>query len=129
MTQSAAAILARDDTLVVFRPTPAGPEIFVTVDGNGAVAFNGHVDLGTGIGTALAQVVAEELDLSMAQVRVVLGSLGAGPDQGATIASTTLQVTAVPLRAAAAQARAALLALAADELGVPATGLGVRMGL
>ena len=129
MTQTAAAILARDDTLVVFRPTPAGPEIFVIVDANGAVAFNGHVDLGTGIGTALAQVVAEELDLSMAQVRVVLGSLGAGPDQGATIASTTLQVTAVPLRAAAAQARAALLALAADELGVPATGLSVRDGV
>ena len=116
-------------TLAVVRTVAAGPELFVVVDAAGVTAFNGHVDLGTGIGTALAQIVAEELDVAVGQVRMVLGSIGVGPDQGATIASTTLQVTAVPLRAAAAQARAALLDLAAAELGVDAAGLSVEDGV
>ncbi len=126
---SGAEILARDGALVVHRPTDAGPEIFVVVDADGVTAFNGHVDLGTGIATALAQVVAEELDVALPRVRMVLGTIGPGPDQGATIASTTLQVTAIPLRAAAAQARNTLLALAAEELGVPADQLTVQDGV
>ena len=125
----AADILARPGTLAVVRTVDAGPELFVVVDAEGVTAFNGHVDLGTGIGTALAQVVAEELDVGVAGVRVVLGRIGVGPDQGATIASTTLQVTAVPLRAAAAQARAALVGLAAAAWGVEAAGLSVVDGV
>ena len=125
----AADILSRDGTLVVQRQGAAGAELFVVVDAEGVTAFNGHVDLGTGIATALAQVVAEELDVDLRRVRMVLGTIGLGPDQGATIASTTLQVTAIPLRAAAAQARAALLALAADELGIPADSLTVHDGV
>ena len=93
-------ILTRDSTLVVQRPTSAGPDLFIVMDQEGVTAFNGHVDLGTGISTALAQIVAEELDVGLHRVRMVLGSVGLGPDQGATIASTTLQVTAIPLRAA-----------------------------
>ena len=126
---TAAEILARSDTLVVQRPSTAGPELFVVMDAAGVTAFNGHVDLGTGISTALAQIVAEELDVALHRVRMVLGTVGLGPDQGATIASTTLQVTAKPLRAAAAQARAALLALAAEELGIPADLLSVEDGV
>ena len=124
-----ADMLARPGTLTVMRTVAAGPELFVVVDAEGVTAFNGHVDLGTGIGTALAQIVAEELDVDVGRVRTVLGSIGVGPDQGATIASTTLQVTAVPLRAAAAQARAALLALAAAELGVEVARLTVSDGV
>ena len=126
---TAADILARPGTLAVLRTAAAGPELFVVVDAEGVTAFNGHVDLGTGIATALAQVVAEELDVDVRRVRTALGRIGVGPDQGATIASTTLQVTAVPLRAAAAQAKAALLALAAEELGVAAAGLAVADGV
>ena len=121
--------MGRAGTLAVVRTAAAGPEVFVVVDAEGVTAFNGHVDLGTGIATALAQVVAEELDVAVGRVRMVLGSIGVGPDQGATIASTTLQVTAVPLRAAAAQARAALLGLAAEELGVPLASLTIEDGV
>ena len=126
MQLTVAEILARADTLAVLR---GGSEVFLVVDAEGALAFNGHVDLGTGIGTALAQIVAEELDLDVGRVRMVLGSIGAGPDQGATIASTTLQVTAVPLRAAAAQARTVLVALAAEALGVDPAALTVTDGV
>ena len=75
---------------------------------DGAVtAYNGHVDLGTGIGTALSQIVAEELDVSRLRASSDRAwRHGArSPNQGATIASETIQITAVPLRQAAAQAR------------------------
>src|SRR6185312_346241 len=43
-----------------------GVEILVAVWDDGSVtALNGHVDLGTGIRTALAQIVAEELDVEL----------------------------------------------------------------
>ncbi|MGJ8647726.1 MAG: molybdopterin cofactor-binding domain-containing protein [Marinomonas colpomeniae] len=94
-------------------------EIYIAIDAEGKVtAFNGHVDLGTGIRTALAQIVAEELDLEMNQVKMVLGDTERAPNQGATIASATLQITAVPLRHAAATARQYLLISAAKHLGI-----------
>lgn len=72
-------------------------ETFITITADGAVnAYNGHVDLGTGIRTALGQIVAEELDVSFARVVVVLGDTAVVPNQGATIASETIQITAIP---------------------------------
>ncbi len=113
-------------------PEPAAhqPELFLAVHEDGHVTgYNGHVDLGTGIGTALAQIVAEELDVAFAAVQIVLGHTGQTPNQGATIASETIQVTAVPLRRAAAQARRHLLALAADALAAPVAELAVADGI
>lgn len=89
----------------------------LTEDG-GVYAFNGHVDLGTGIRTALAQIVAEELDVPVEAVTMVLGDTGSAPNQGPTIASETIQIAATPLRIAAAQARGHLLTLGARYLSV-----------
>ena len=98
---------------------PDVPEVFVAVlDDESILAFNGHVDLGTGIRTSLAQIVAEELDVPAERLRMILGSTAATPNQGPTIASATIQISAVPLRCAAAQARLALLALAAQRMDV-----------
>ena len=108
----------------------AGFETFLTVAADGSVtAFNGHVDLGTGVRTALAQIVAEELDVALARVAIVLGDTTHTPDQGPTIASETIQVAAVPLRHAAAQARRHLLERAADNLDRPIDDLVVEDGL
>jgi nicotinate dehydrogenase subunit B len=122
---------APQGTLTVVRPGASGaPETFIKITADGSVtAFNGHVDLGTGIRTALGQIVAEELDVSFARVVVVLGDTSVAPDQGATIASETIQITAVPLRKAAAQARQFLLARAAARLDLPAEQLSVEDGL
>src|SRR3984893_9938271 len=110
--------------------TEAGFETFINITADGSVtAFNGHVDLGTGIRTALGQIVAEELDVSFARVVVVLGDTSRVPDQGATIASETIQITAVPLRKAAAQARQFLIARAAERLELPVEDLAVEDGL
>lgn len=114
--------------LCIHAGTPDGP-LFLTIRSDGrAFAYNGHVDLGTGIRTALAQIVAEELDLDFDAVEMVLGSTVTGPDQGATIASETIQVTAIPLRQAAATARAYLLRCAADLLGVAPDALVTEDG-
>ena len=119
-------------TLSVVRPVGASGsfETFIKITADGSVsAFNGHVDLGTGIRTALGQIVAEELDVSFARVVVVLGDTSQVPNQGATIASETIQITAVPLRNAAAQARQFLLARAAERLELAIGDLGVEDGL
>ncbi|AOI75578.1 xanthine dehydrogenase family protein molybdopterin-binding subunit [Burkholderia sp. NRF60-BP8] len=140
-------LLARTGGLTVIRPpappvkpapgqpgslssyVPALPEIFVAILDDGRIlAFNGHVDLGTGIRTSLAQIVAEELDVPAARVTMVLGDTAATPNQGPTIASATIQISATPLRCAAAQARHALLALAAERLGVDAAQLDIDDG-
>lgn len=142
-TPAPSELLARAGTLAVLRPSqhvrglvPTAPppegalDLFLFMDDAGAVmAFNGHVDLGTGIRTALAQIVAEELDLPLAAVTMVLGHTGGTPNQGATIASDSIQVSAIPLRRAAAQARHHLVALAAAALGVPADDLTISDGV
>jgi nicotinate dehydrogenase subunit B len=105
-------------------------ETFIRITADGSVtAFNGHVDLGTGIRTSLGQIVAEELDVSFARVVVVLGDTSRVPNQGATIASETIQITAVPLRKAAAQARQFLIARAAERLELPIEELAIEDGL
>src|SRR5881227_1538392 len=122
---------AQPGTLSVVRPGANGAfETFIKITADGSVtAFNGHVDLGTGIRTALGQIVAEELDVSFARVVVVLGDTSRVPNQGATIASETIQITAVPLRNAAAQARQFLMARAAEWLEIPVEDLSVQDGL
>jgi isoquinoline 1-oxidoreductase len=149
-----AQLLTRPATLLVVRqpvapPRPAPgqpgtatdyvqstPEIFVAVladadapQGWRAMAFNGHVDLGTGIRTALTQIVAEELEIPLQRLEMVLGHTAAAPNQGPTIASASIQISAVPLRRAAAQAREQLLALAAQRWGADAGALQARAGV
>jgi nicotinate dehydrogenase subunit B len=124
----------RQGTLTVVRPAAAGTnhpyETFIKITADGSVtAYNGHVDLGTGIRTALGQIVAEELDVSFARVVVVLGDTSRVPNQGPTIASETIQISAVPLRKAAAQARQFLIARAAERLELPPEDLAIEDGL
>src|SRR6476660_8117082 len=122
---------AERGSLVVVRTVDeVTSETFVRITADGSVsAYNGHVDLGTGIRTALGQIVAEELDVSFARVVVVLGDTAVVPNEGATIASETIQITAVPLRKAAAQARHFLIARAAERLELPIADPTIEDGL
>ena len=107
-----------------------GVELLLSLWQDGRVtALHGHVDLGTGLQTAFAQIVAEELDVALEQVDVILGDTATAPNQGPTIASGSIQNHAAPLRAAAAQARKYLLELAATRLGVPVGQLTVEAGV
>ncbi|MDQ2785875.1 MAG: molybdopterin-dependent oxidoreductase [Chloroflexota bacterium] len=97
-------------------------------DGNVTV-FSGKVELGTGVQTALAQIVADELDIPFARITMVMGDTARTPDEGYTAGSATIQSSGVVLRQASAEARQALLSLAADRLGVPAAQLAVKDGV
>ncbi|MGR9079833.1 molybdopterin cofactor-binding domain-containing protein [Rhizobium leguminosarum] len=126
------AYMSAADMLLVVNDTRLGDgaELYIAVGADSRVtAFNGHVDLGTGIRTSLAQIVAEELSMPFEQVDMVLGTTSAAPNQGATIASETIQITAVPLRQAAATARHHLLAKAAEKGGVPLERLRLEDGV
>ena len=106
--------------------TPAratGPDslnswLAIARDGSVTV-FTGRVDLGTGLEIAMAQFVAEELDVPVGRVHVVMGDTRLTPDQGKTTASLNMIRGTQPIRVAAAQARAALVAMAAERLNVP----------
>src|ERR1700750_1588930 len=122
--------MTASDTLLVIKSAPdkGSFETYIRITAAGEInAYNGHVDLGTGIRTALGQIVAEELDVSFARVVVVLGDTSEVPNQGPTIASETIQITADPLRKA--QARRFLLARAAERLERPIDDLIVEDGL
>lgn len=91
--------------------------------------YSGKVELGTGVRTALAQIVADELDAPMACIRMVMGDTGQTPNEGYTAGSSTLQMGGAALRRAAAEARRALCEMAADRLGVSLDALMVRDGV
>ena len=91
---------------------------FLAIDKAGNVTvYSGKVDLGTGVSTALRQIVAEELDVPIARIALVQGDTLLTPDQGNTWGSLTIQLGGMQLRQAAAAARQALLAEAAKKLG------------
>lgn len=109
---------------------PKEQGLFIAICDSGEIyAFNGHVDLGTGVKTSLGQIVAEELYLSTSQVQMVLGDTQRTPNQGATIASATLQISAIPLRNAAAEARCWLMQRAAERFAVNLESLTLKNGL
>lgn len=101
--------------------------IAIGADGN-ATLYTGKVELGTGVETALTQIACEELDLRMDQLRVVQGDTKLTPDQGPTWGSITVVVGGPQVRAAAATARARLLALAATALQADAATLTMDGG-
>jgi len=103
---------------------------FLAVDAHGLVTvYSGKVDLGTGVATALPQIVAEELDVPLSMIRLVQGDTTLTPDQGPTWGSLSIQIGGVQLRNAAATARAALLEEAARRLGVRKEDLKVADGV
>jgi nicotinate dehydrogenase subunit B len=91
--------------------------------------LSGKVEIGQGILTALAQIAAEELDVSLAQVRMLAASTATSPDEGFTSGSLSIQDSGTALRLACAEARAIFLAAAADRLGVAADSLAVVDGV
>ena len=103
---------------------------FLAIDKTGRVTiYSGKVDLGTGVYTALQQIVADELDVPMSRIEMVEGDTLLTPDQGKTWASITVQVGGMQLRQAAAAARAALIDDAAKTIGVSAAQLTVADGV
>src|SRR5256885_7928005 len=90
--------------------------------------YSGKVEIGQGILTALAQIAAEELGISLERIRMVPADTAVSPDEGVTSGSLSIQDSGVALRRACAQARALLLERAAARFGVSARDLRVEDG-
>jgi nicotinate dehydrogenase subunit B len=108
-------------------PTELDSWIAVLPDGR-VNAFFGKMDMGQGLDVAVAQIVAEELDVGFDKVSVLMGDTATSCNQGGASGSTGTSNGARLLRKAAAEARRVLLERAADKLGAPAAQLRVEDG-
>jgi nicotinate dehydrogenase subunit B len=99
-----------------------GPDGRITV-------YSGKVDLGTGLRTALTQIVAEELDVPLGHVTLIQGDTLLTPDQGPSFGSLSIQNGGAQLRRAAATARRSLLERAAVRFKTEASALSIRDGV
>jgi isoquinoline 1-oxidoreductase beta subunit len=119
---------------------PVHPYIRIREDGT-VVAYSSQIEMGQGIHTGLATIVAEELDADVDSVRVVNAANGGGPPRdvyGNPDAGGALQITGasnstkgfwIRYRLAAAQARARLAAAAAERWDVPAGEVEFERGV
>lgn len=103
---------------------------YLSIGADGKVTvFFGKMDMGQGVDTALAQIVADELDVTLERVSVLMSDTKYTVDQGGGSGSTGLQRGAKPIRNAAAEARRVLLEMASRQLGVGVERLDVVDGV
>ena len=111
-------------------PEATSLDSWVAVGQDGIVSiFTSKVDLGTGVVTALSQILADELDVPFEKINMVTGDTATSIDQAATVASRTLERGGPQLRQAAAAARQQLFKLASVRLEAPVEKLTVANGL
>jgi nicotinate dehydrogenase subunit B len=87
------------------------------------------VELGQGVITSLPQMLADELDISVSRVDMIMSDTDLCPWDSGTSGSTSIRFFGPPLRQAAAEARAVLLELASKHLKVPKKRLTVKDGV
>jgi nicotinate dehydrogenase subunit B len=98
-------------------------------DNNTATFYVGKTDGGQGTGTALRQLMAEELDMGYDQTELIMGLTEKTVDQGGSGASDAIEVDGWPARRVSAEARRVLLEMASGRLGVPVDALAVSNGV
>ncbi|MBA7644702.1 Nicotinate dehydrogenase subunit B [subsurface metagenome] len=103
---------------------------YLRIGADGRVScFTGKVELGQGVVTSLAQMLADELDVTLDSVDMVMGDTSLCPWDMGTFGSMSTRFFGPPLRAAAAEARAVLIELAAEHLKVPKGRLKAKDGI
>ena len=109
---------------------PTDLDNWLALAANGEVtAYFGKGDVGQGVDVAIAQIVAEELDVPIDHVTVIMSDTALTLDQGGVAGSQAMMGGAPPMRFAAAEARRVLLERASDQLKVPVEKLKVVNGV
>ena len=109
---------------------PTDFNAFLRIGEDGRVTcFTGKIEMGQGVITSLAQMLADELDVPLEAVDMVMGDTDRCPWDMGTFGSRSTRFFGPPLRAAGAEARRILLELAAERLQTPLAKLTVVDGV
>lgn len=112
------------------RDYPRDLNAYLNIGEDGRVTcFSGKIEMGQGIITSLAQMLAEELEVPLESVDMIMGDTDLCPYDSATVGSRSTKYFGPPLRRAAAEAKAVLLGLAADHFKIPEERLAVKEGI
>jgi isoquinoline 1-oxidoreductase len=129
--------------LVMFnlRPSSAAPvqgrggraatdlNAFLHIGADGRVTcLVGKIEMGQGVMTSLPQMAADELDVPLSSVDIVMGDTDLCPFDNGTYGSLSTRQFGPVLRRAAAEARLVLIEMGATRLNVPASALTVESG-
>lgn len=112
------------------RGYPEDFNAYLRIGADGRITcFTGKVELGQGVITSLAQMLADELDAALESVDMVMGDTSLCPWDMGTFGSMTTRFFGPALRAAAAEARIVLIELAAEHLKTPKDRLKTKEGV
>ena len=103
------------------RTLPKDYNAFLHIAEDGTITcYTGKIEMGQGIITSLPVMMADELEVSLQKVKIVMGDTDLCPWDGGTWGSQSTQAFGMSMRAACAEAKAVLIGLASEKLGVPA---------
>jgi nicotinate dehydrogenase subunit B len=112
------------------RSLPKDYNAFLRIAEDGTVScFTGKIEMGQGIITSLAQEMADELNVPVEKIKMVMGDTDLCPYDQGTWGSMSTRFFGPSMRAAAAEARSVLVELASEQLGVPVSQLEVKDGI
>jgi isoquinoline 1-oxidoreductase len=112
------------------QPLPDDFNAFLRVGEDGRVScFTGKIEMGQGVITSLAMMLADELEVPLDSVDMVMGDTDLCPWDAGTWGSMSTRFFGPPLRAAAAEARGVLMALGSEYLKTPTSELTVKSGV
>jgi nicotinate dehydrogenase subunit B len=111
------------------RSYPDDFNAYLRIGEDGRVAcYSGKVEMGQANTTALAQMLADELEIPFDRVDMIMGDTRLCPWDGGTNGSRSIKYFGPALRAAGAEAREVLIQLAAERLQRPPARLTAKDG-
>jgi nicotinate dehydrogenase subunit B len=120
--------LARERPLGTLQPADFNAYLRIGEDGR-VSCYTGKIEMGQGIITSLAQMLADELDVPLERVDMVMGDTDLCPYDMGTFGSRTTRFFGPRLRAAGAECRQVLLELAAEQINSPVENLEIEDGV
>ncbi len=111
------------------REEPSDFNAYLHIAEDGQVScFTGKIEMGQGIYTSFTQMLAEELEVPLDSVKMVMGDTDLCPWDMGTFGSRSTKYFGPRLRQAAAEAREVLIQLASEYLGLPRNRLMAQEG-
>ena len=109
---------------------PSDFNAFLRIGENGRVScLTGKIEMGQGVVTSLGMMLADELDVSLESVEMVMGDTNVCPWDMGTFGSLSTRAFGPSLRAAGAEARMVLMEMASERLKIPVANLGTENGV